>query len=231
MGKKKESKEKFSLCIELPTKNERENIAHMIKGVRKHYKCDIIVSDENSPDGTGDIARSLGVKVFPRKTPGYGSGLQESLANAKKLGHTHLLVMDCDRTYPAEYIGAMAEEAKKGHDLVNAGRRMSDIRALNRLPNMFHTLLTRIFYGGRIADVNSGMKMMRIDRFLGRLNTSGNDSTVQTVIIALKNKYPIKEIIIPYKDRHGDPTRGVSKIKYRDGIIIALRIIRDRFVL
>ena len=221
---------KFSLCIELPTKNEKENVARMIGNIRKHCPYEIIVSDEHSPDGTGDIARSLGVKVFPRRNPGYGSGLQESLANAKKLGHTHLLVMDCDQTYPAESIEAMAQAAREGNELVNAARKGSDIRSLNRLPNFFHTMLTRLLYGGRVTDVNSGMKLMKIDAFLGKLNTSGNDSTVQTVIIALKSRCRIKEVPITYRDRHGDPTRGRSKIKLKDGFIITWRIIRDRFV-
>jgi len=220
---------KYSFCIELPTKNEKDNIGYMIENIRKHCNYEIIVSDEHSPDGTGKIAESLGVKVFPRKNPGYGSGLKESLLNAKKLGHTHLLVMDCDRTYPIKYIKTLTKIASQGYDLVNAGRRMSDIMWLNRLPNMFHTFLTRLLYGGTITDVNSGMKLMKIDKFLDKLTVSGNDSTVQTIIITLKNRYKIKEVIIPYDDRHGDKSRGKSKIRYRDGIIITWRIIRDRF--
>lgn len=220
---------KYSFCIELPTKNERENIRSMIGYVRKHCNYEIIVSDEHSSDGTGKIAKSLGVKVFPRKNPGYGSGLIESLINAKKLGHTHLLVVDCDRTYPVEYLKIMAEFARQGYDIVNAGRKMSDIRRLNRLPNIFHTLVTRLLYGGRISDVNSGMKLMRIDKFLGKITATGCDSTVQTILIALKNRYKIKEFVIPYHDRHGDKTRGRSKIRYRDGVIITWRIIKDRF--
>ncbi len=221
---------KFSLCIELPTKNERENIRHMIEGVRKNCNFDIIVSDEHSSDGTAKIAGSMGVKVYPRKKSGYGSGLMESLENAKKLGHTHLLVMDCDRTYPVGCINALAECARQGYDLVNAGRRMSDVRKLNRLPNMFHTFLTRLLYGGNVNDVNSGMKLMKIDKFLGKLTASGNDSTVQTIIIALKNNLSIKEVPIHYSDRHGDESRGKSKIKLRDGMIITWRIIKEKFI-
>ena len=126
--------DKFSLCIELPTWNESKNIKYMIESIRKHCRHEIIVSDQNSTDGTPEIAKSMKVKVFPRKKFGYGAGIQESLANAKNLGHTHLLVMDCDRTYPIEYIEQCAVAAKEGYDLVNAGRRMSDIRMLNRLP-------------------------------------------------------------------------------------------------
>lgn len=221
---------RYSFCIELPTWNEKKNIKYMIENIRKHCDYEIIVSDENSPDGTGDIARSLGVKVFPRKKPGYGNGIQESLRNAKDLGHDYLLVMDCDGTYPVEYIKTLTKYAEEGdYDLINAGRRMSDIRALNRLPNMFHTFLTKLFYGGNIKDVNSGMKLMKIDSYITKFDTSGNDSTVQTIIIALKNKYKMKEVMIPYKDRHGDVSRGRSKIRYRDGFIIMWRIIKDRF--
>ena len=220
---------KYSFCIELPTKNERENIRFMIENIRKHCTYEIIVSDEHSPDGTSEIAKSLGVRVFQRKNPGYGNGLIESLVNAKKLGHTYLLVIDCDRTYPVEYIKTLTKFARQGYDIINAGRRMSDIRRLTRFPNMFHTFLVRLLYGSNISDVNSGMKLMKIDKFLGKFTATGCDSTVQTIIIALKNKYKIKEIIVPYLDRHGDKSRGKSKIRLRDGIIITWRIIRDRF--
>ncbi len=71
---------------------------------------------------------------------------------------------------------------------------------------------------------------MKIDKFLGKINVSGSDSTVQTIIIALKNSYKIKDVSIPYHDRHGDTSRGKSKVRIRDGIIITLRILRDRFV-
>ena len=74
----------ISLCIVLPTKNESQNIVYMIREIKKKYDFDLIVSDDNSTDGTGDLARSLGVDVFPRKSPGYGEGLKESLANARK---------------------------------------------------------------------------------------------------------------------------------------------------
>lgn len=220
---------RYSFCVELPTKNERENVRFMIENIRKHCSYGIIVSDEHSSDGTSRIAKSLGVRVFPRKNPGYGSGLMESLVNAKKLGCTHLLVIDCDRTYPVRYIKKLANFARQGYDMVNAGRRMSDIRLLTRFPNIFHTFLVRLLYGGNITDVNSGMKLMKIDKFLGKISATGCDSTVQTIIIALKNKNKIKEVVIPYRDRRGDISRGKSKIRFRDGIIIIWRIIRDRF--
>lgn len=220
---------KYSFCVLLPTKNEKENIRQMIESIRKHCNYEIIVSDENSPDGTAKIARSLGVKVFPRKNSGYGSGVKESLENAKKLGHTHLLVTDCDRTYPVDYIKKITNAASEGYDLVNAGRKRSDIRFFHRLPNLFHTLLVRLLYGGKINDVNSGMKLMKIDRFINKITASGSDSTVQIIITALKNKYRIKEVLIPYHDRHGDKSRGTSKVRIRDGIIITWRIVKERF--
>lgn len=222
--------DRFSLCIELPTKNESANIKFMIENIRKHCSFEVIVSDEHSSDGTAKTAKSMGVKVFPRERPGYGRGLQESLRNAKKLGHTHLLVIDCDRTYPISYIKKMASLARKGCDLVNASRRLSDINSINRLPNLFHTVLMKMLYFTPISDVNSGMKMMDIEKYLDRIKADGNDSTVQTVIIAAKKKFKVCQVLIPYDDRHGDSSRGVSKIKYRDGFIITWRIIKDRFM-
>lgn len=219
---------KESLCILLPTYNEKENVGFMINSLKKHGH-DIIISDCSS-DGTAEIARSLNVDVFPRKKPGYGDGLKEALEIAKKRGHTYLLVMDCDRTYPPEYIPEMWRIATDENcDFVNAARNMKDIRPLTRYPNMFHTWLTNLVYFYNCKDVNSGMKLMKIDKYIDKFTASGNDSTVQTIIIAAKNKYKMREISIPYKDRYGDESRGKSKIRIVDGLIIALRVIRDRF--
>ena len=219
---------KFSLCILLPTYNEKENIAWMIDHIRKSCQNEIIVSDEHSKDGTAGIASAKGVRVYPRKTPGYGIGLQESLVNAKKLGHTHLLVMDCDRTYPISYIKKMEKEARKGYDLVNAGRRFRDIRLLTRMPNRFHTFLTRLLFGGNINDVNSGMKLMNVEKYIGKITFEGPPSTMQTITVALKNNFKVKEIMIPYDDRSGDESRGKSKIRVKDGFDIMMGILAER---
>ncbi len=227
--KKQNEDRKPRLCIVLPTKNEKENIAYMIDEIRRKYDYDIIVSDEHSPDGTADIARARGVDVFPRKKPGYGHGLAESLINAKQRGNTHLLVIDCDRTYSIDGIRKLFEAAQKGYDLVNGGRRLSDIKFLHRLPNWVHTTALNILFLCNIRDVNSGMKLMNIDSYLHKITASGADSTVQIIIIARKNKFRIKEIMLPYNDRSHDKNRGKSKIKYSDGLRILNRIIWERF--
>ena len=221
--------QKAKLCVLLPTKNEKENIAYMVRQIRKMYKHDLIVSDDHSTDGTIEIARSLKVPLFLRKKPGYGEGIKESLVNAKKRGNTHLLIIDCDRTYSLKGIKTMFDCAIKGAEFVNGGRQISDIRIINRLPNWFHTTLVNVLYFGNLKDVNSGMKLFNIEKYLGKITASGPDSTVQTIIIALKNKFKIKECMFPYNDRFEDEKRGKSKIRYRDAITITWRIIKDRF--
>src|SRR3989344_4057368 len=203
----------ISLCVLLPTRNEEQNIRYMIKEIRQKYDFDIIVSDDHSPDKTREIAKSLGVDVFLRKKHGYGEGLKESLINARKRGHTHMLVIDCDRTYSINGIRTLFNSAKKGYDLVNGGRRLGDINFVNRFPNLFHTMLVNILYFTWIRDVNSGMKLFKIESYEKKIKGSGADSTVETIIIALKNNYRIKEIMLPYNDRSKDDGRGKSKVK------------------
>lgn len=212
----------------LPTFNEKKNAAYMINSI-KQYDYDLIVSDYSS-DGTAEIAKSLGVDVFRRKKLGYGEGIKESLEIAKERGHTHLLVLDCDRTYPTEYIPQIWALVEEGdYDFINAGRRMKDIHIITRYPNMLHTFLTNLVHGCNYRDINSGMKLMKIDKFINEFTASGNDSTVQTIIIATKKKYKVKEIEIPYQDRRKDASKGKPKIRIRDGLIIIWRIFLDKF--
>ena len=104
------------ISIILPTYNEVDNIKIIIPKIaevldREDLKWEIIVVDDNSPDGTADIAKELSekysVKVFVRKTD---RGLSKSVIKGFKLAEGDLyLVMDADLSHPVEKIPEMVK--------------------------------------------------------------------------------------------------------------------------
>ncbi len=217
------------VCVVLPTKNEEENIEYMIKEIKKYCKYPIFIVDEQSTDNTIKIAKKLKVKCFQRKKEGYGEGVKEGLKIAKERGFSHIVLLDCDGSYPPRYIPMLVKYAKQGYDIVTTARNMKDIIFLHRIANIFHTKLTNLLYLTRLKDINTGMKILKIDKFIGKLKASGMDLTAEILLLAIKRRYKIKQIPIEYKDRRRYKDRGKSKIKIKDGFTIMFRIIKERF--
>jgi glycosyltransferase involved in cell wall biosynthesis len=209
-------KPKTVVC--LPTYNEAENVEFMIREIKK-FKLPLFVSDQQSSDGTQEIAKKNGVKVYQRECNGKGCGVQTAIKVAKQKGYDFLMLIDCDKTYPVEMIPELISYTPK-YDLVIGVRSFADVRWLHRLPNRFFTLLINILYNGRYSDINSGMRAINI-RKIGPIDAKGFDIEAQICIRALKRKLRIKEIPISYKQRRS------SKIRIKDGLIILWRILLE----
>ncbi|MBU0581060.1 MAG: glycosyltransferase family 2 protein [Candidatus Margulisbacteria bacterium] len=209
-------------CVLLPTRNEVLSIQEVITRV-KALGYDIIVVDENSKDGTIEIAERNNVPVYQRKGLGKGCGVQTALKITHQKGYDLMVIMDCDCTYPPEYIPHLLKFIPK-YDMVVGKRNVENIIWPHRLPNLFHTRLMNLLYLSNLKDVNSGMRIIKIEKFLNKLDAKQFDIEAQITTTALKNKLKIKEIPIEYKKRKGE-----SKIRIKDGFIITWRIIIERF--
>lgn len=124
---------KFSVI--LPTYNERKNlpvvIRRLISGC-KDYEFEIIVVDDNSPDKTYEVARSIAkkiknVKIFVRKSKmGLSSAI---LFGIKKSKYRFLCVMDADLQHPPELVASLVKELKT-YDIVIASRYLEGSKVI-----------------------------------------------------------------------------------------------------
>jgi len=204
----------------LPTRNELDSIQIMIDEI-KALKYDLFISDENSTDGTIEIAKKNKIPVYQRDGSGKGYGVIKALEIAKKNGYDTLILIDCDCTYPTKNIPELLKYMPK-YDMVVGRRKMGHVKLLHRLPNMFHTGTINILFDGKLKDINSGLRAFKVDKF--KLDAGGFDIEAQISTRALKKKLKIKEVPIEYKERRGD-----SKIRIKDGFIILWRILKERF--
>ena len=184
---------------------------------------DLIISDEKSTDGTIEIAQRNSVPVYQRDGSGKGYGIQKALEVALKQGYDVLVLIDCDNSYPAERITDLLKFFPQ-YDLVVGARNMKDIQISHRLVNIFHTGLVNSLFGSKLKDINSGMRALKVEKFEKLLTAEGFDIEAQITTVALKNKFKIEEIAIPYYKRTGN-----SKIKAWDTFVIIKRILKERF--
>jgi dolichol-phosphate mannosyltransferase len=217
------------LC--LPTYNERENIAAMIDAlghVLDTGRDRVLVIDDGSPDGTGEIADRLAtehpwVSVLHRETkegigPAYVAGFRRALSE----GAEFVLEMDCDFSHdPADVPRLIA--AAGNADLVLGSRYAPGGGTANwglarRIVSRGGCLYAQVLLGMRVRDLTGGFKCFRratleaID--LGALSAHGYAFQIETTYRVRKAGLRIEEVPITFVERRA----GASKMR---GSIVA----------
>jgi dolichol-phosphate mannosyltransferase len=205
------------LVVCLPTYNERENLEAMVSALSEVLPPDgrILVIDDNSPDGTGEIAdrlaaerREVDVLHRPHKE-GLGPAYLAGFARALELGADLVLEMDCDFSHdPADVprlVGA-ADDA----DLVLGSRYVpgGGVRnwgVVRRLISRGGSLYAQVLLGVRVRDLTGGFKCYRrvvletID--LDAIDSKGYAFQIETTYRALRAGFRVIEAPIVFSDR------------------------------
>ena len=201
----------------LPTYNERANLEPMLLALRDVLRAGdrVLVIDDSSPDGTGEIADGLareldGVSVLhrPRKEglgPAYLAGFRRALADGAEL----ILEMDCDFSHdPADVprLLAAAEDA----DLVLASRYVEGGGTENwgfvrRFISRGGSLYAQVLLGLRVRDLTGGFKCYRravLEALpLDDIHSKGYAFQIETTYRALRKGFSVRELPITFVDR------------------------------
>lgn len=205
------------LVVCLPTYNERENLEAMVSALGEVLPADgrILVIDDNSPDGTGEIADRLAaerqnVDVLHReRKEGLGPAYLAGFRRALELGADLVMEMDCDFSHdPADVprLVAAAEDA----DVVLGSRYVSGGGTRNwglirRLISRGGSLYAQILLGLSIRDLTGGFKVYRrkvletID--LDAIHSKGYAFQIETTYRAIKAGFRVVEVPIVFADR------------------------------
>ena len=222
------------VCIVLPALNEEESIGKVIDEIpaeemgRRGYKHRVIVVDNGSKDGTGEIARGKGAEVIVEPLRGKGRALRTAF---KRLSGDFVFIMDADYTYPAIHIPEMLEKLEDGYDVVMASRLKGQMTSgamskLNQVGNRLLALMTNILYGTNISDPCTGCWGMKREVVNGlELDAVGFEVEVDMLAQIARDRYKITEIPIGYRRRSTPP-----KLRsLRDGFKIGRMLLRKRF--
>lgn len=203
------------ISIVIPALNEEGGIAKTIRAIpkgeleRMGYEVQILVVDNNSHDGTGELARETGAEVILEPVHGYGRAYKTGFAHAK--GEI-IVTADADLTYPVEDIPRLIKVLEQENlDFVTTNRfALMDKDAMsfrNRVGNAILTRTMNILFGLNIKDSQSGMWIFRKD-ILGKLRL-GSDIWSFSHEIKLEacyfNKCRWGEVPIQYTVRIGKP--------------------------
>lgn len=214
-----------SLII-IPTYKEKENIERMIRKVFSLAEnFHILIIDDNSPDGTATIVRSLFAE-FPDRLfletrsgkLGLGSAYIMGFKWALKRNYQYIFEMDADFSHnPDDLPRLLSTCQKEGYDLAIGSRYIGGVNVVNWpiervLMSYFASSYVRRVTGMSIRDTTAGFKCYRRELLqaidLDKIQFVGYAFQIEMKFLAWKMGYKIKEVSIIFTDR----TEGVSKM-------------------
>ena len=218
------------LC--LPTYNERENLEPMIRAlgeVLDTARDRVLVVDDGSPDGTGEIADRLAeeldwVSVLHRQSkegigPAYIAGFRRALADGAEL----VLEMDCDFSHDPQAVPRLIAAAEAGADLVLGSRYTAGGGTRNwglgrRIVSRGGCLYAQVLLGMRVRDLTGGFKCFRRSALeavdLDALTAHGYAFQIETTYRIRRAGLRVVEVPITFEERRA----GASKMT---GAIVA----------
>src|SRR5207248_3633615 len=203
-----------SAVVCLPTYNERENIEPMLRALGgKNLR--VLVVDDNSPDGTGELADRLAreldyVDVLHRERkeglgPAYLAGFRPALADGAEL----VLQMDCDFSHDPNDVPRLIDAAGEA-DLVLGSRYVEGGGVQNwgltrRFVSAGGSLYARTILGTQLRDLTGGFKCYRravLEAIpLERIAAKGYAFQIETTYRALRAGFRVSELPITFVDR------------------------------
>src|SRR5919109_1072983 len=210
----------YRVSVVIPCLNEAATIGECVTNARRGLgepgvAGEVIVGDNGSTDGSGDLARRAGARVVDEPRHGYGSACLAGLAEAQG---DYIVMVDADLTYDFWEIPRFVQALQDGAQLV-VGNRMRSIKpgAMPRLSQLGNPLLSgflNALYRTNVRDVHCGMRALRRDVLpILNLRTVGMEFASEMVIRATRERLDVREIPI---ELH--PRVGRSKLEpFRDG--------------
>jgi glycosyltransferase involved in cell wall biosynthesis len=212
-----------SLSVVIPAYNEAENIEAVIASIPVSRLADlgwtteILVVDNNSTDGTGELARACGARVVFQPEKGYGNAYKAGFAAAE--GDV-IASGDADRTYPFDHLPELLDELESsGADFLTTDRLHPANRGAMKHSHFWanHVLsfVSRLIFRHGIRDSQSGMWIFHRHVWSGvDVRSPGMAFSQEIKNAAVLAGYKVAETHIEYRVRGGD----VKLNSVRDGI-------------
>lgn len=232
MGNKAGQMKKISVVI--PALNEEQGIEGTIKAIPKNelegmgYEVQILVVDNGSDDGTGELARKAGAEVVFESRRGYGNACKAGFARATG---DIIATADADLTYPIEDIPKLVKmlEVEKLDFLTTNRFALMEKNAMsfqNKVGNMILSLTARLLFRLNIRDSQSGMWVFRrsvLDKMVLRFDSMAFSQELKIEACHfIKCRW--KEVPIRYRAR-----AGKAKLRsWRDGFGNLFHLMKKR---
>ena len=219
----------------IPTYNEMDNIERLIKAVlQADAGLEVLVVDDNSPDGTASAVRELG-KSDPRihllvraAKLGLGSAYVAGFRYALENNYSLIFEMDADFSHDPSALPSLMAGAKE-FDLVIGSRYKNGISVVNwplrrLMLSLLASLYVRIILGLPVNDCTSGFKcfnrrvLERLD--LGKVKSDGYSFQIEMNYRAHKAGFSLGEVPIIFNDRRAGHSKMNGKIVYEALLVV-----------
>ncbi len=221
------------VLVIIPTFNEAENIEPIVGRLRRSVPtAHVLVADDNSPDGTGEIADRLAeaddhVHVMHRQgKEGLGAAYLAGFAWGLEHGYDVLVEHDADGSHQPEQLPAVLA-ALKTADMVKGSRYVEGGSVVNwpksrELLSRGGSLWTRLMLGIKVRDITGGLNAFRaatLRAILPKISSVGYNFQVDLTWQALQQGFTVAEVPIEFVERE----RGQSKMSSRIVVEALLR--------
>jgi glycosyltransferase involved in cell wall biosynthesis len=225
----------------MPTYNEKENLERVVSGVR-HLGHDVLIVDDASPDGTGEIADRLaeadtGVRVMHRdRKLGIGSAYEDAFRVGLAEGTQLFVEMDADGSHRGQDLNSIVNAARGCGGLAIGSRYIRGGRivgwpAHRLLLSSGANIYTRSLLGLRVRDCTSGFRCytrallaaIKLDEVVSQ----GYSFQIEMVHRTVRLGYPVVEVPIQFEDRIAGASK-VSQGEIRRALWTVLRLSMSR---
>jgi len=228
--------------VVIPAYNEAEAVERTIKDfLDQDYVDEVIVVDNGSTDGTGEIARRTGVVVVDEPKKGYGHALMRGMREALARGADLVMLAEADASFLARdghKLLAYIDEV----DMVFGSRATLELIDKNakwdrflHYGNLFIAKFLQVCWWGkiRLTDVGCTLRLLTrnsVQTLLNSLSEGGSAFLVDLVTEALIGRLRCVEIPVHYKERIGSSKITSNRLKsIRVGLRMLWIVLKKRF--
>lgn len=205
---------KSSIAVLIPCYNESKTIEKVVKDYKKALpEATIYVYDNNSNDGTDEIARFAGAEVRYEYRQGKGNVIRSMF---REIEADCYLMIDGDDTYPAESAREMCDLVLNGKADMVIGDRLSSTyfqenkRMFHNFGNVLVRKLINFIFKNNVKDIMTGYRAFSKDFVKGfPVLSKGFEIETEMTIHAVDKNYKLVEVPVQYRDR---PDGSVSKL-------------------
>jgi dolichol-phosphate mannosyltransferase len=224
----------MNAMVMLPTYNEKENIESIVEEILKNNSVQIVIVDDNSPDGTGQIADKMGkqhagrIRVIHRNERGRGTAGITGFKYALTQDVDCIFEMDADFSHDPADIPRFLEEIRT-YDVVIGSRYIKGGKSINChfkniLLSHISNIYNRVMLGLKVKDISGGYKCYRKE-VLNAINLDNYISEGYCVgpetLFKIKNKkFTMKEIPIIFRNRIKGKSKADIKIIMEYPIVV-----------
>jgi len=228
----------LKITVVVPTYNERDNIETLARMIlSQDERVDILFVDDNSPDGTGDIADRLAssisrIKVLHRAGKlGLGSAYREGFRIALDNGADYILEMDADFSHDPGMLPLFIEKMSE-YDVVVGSRYLNGVSVVNwpirrLILSYCASVYTRMITGLHLSDCTGGFKCFSRNVLesldLESIKSDGYSFQIEMNYRCHERGFRIGEIPIIFIDRHAG-TSKMSKQIIREAVLMVWKL-------